>query len=132
MQEIMLEQLFTMIGCCLFALKVFWGFYFVLKTKYFCRNDVIYIFVRYTCSMGYSQWTMGFWYMQINLVHVSFVKRNIFCELIVTKFNTRCTLYNRFCISSFCTKLNRNSIFKFLYPDIFKSTYTVFEYQLFS
>ena len=28
--------------------------------------------------------------------------------------NTRCTLYNKFCVSSFCTKSRRNSTFKFL------------------
>ena len=37
----------------------------------------------------------------------------VLLTVIFTKFNTGCTLYNKLCISSFCTKSNRNSAFKF-------------------
>ena len=37
----------------------------------------------------------------------------VLLTVIFTKFNTGCTLYNKFCVSSFCTKSIRNLAFKF-------------------
>ena len=57
---------------------------------------------------------MGFGICKLMLYKFLLWNKTYFVNLIVTMFNTGCTLYNRFSIPSFWTNSSRNSTFKFL------------------